>query len=397
MTESPAKKPSTKIETNHYSLMAARFWHGMPMGTLAKLFAMGKYRNVGPLQWPMVGTAWMCALFNTTFGAVQRARFGKKIEATSIEQPPLFILGHWRSGTTLLHEYLSLDESHTSPTTYECFAPVHCLATKSFIPKLKFLLPSKRPMDNMATGWDRPQEDEFALMSMGLPSPYRQIAFPNNSPVDLEYLDFVGVSAEDRRRWQEMLLWFFKLVAFRGENKRIVVKTPEHLGRAAVLQEMFPEARFVHIVRDPYKVFPSTVKLWKTLYKFQAYQTPKHEGLEEYVFHCFERMYRQFEQDRALIDPSRFHELRYEDLVADPAGEIETLYAKLNLGDFDRVRPKLDEYLQANKDYQTNKFEMDETLRAEIDRRWGHWMRPYGYCGESGKVVDTAGTLWVGP
>ena len=397
MPSLPAQKPSIKVETNHYSLLAARFWHGMPMGTLVKLFRMGKYRNVGPLQWPMVGTAWFCSVINSTFGAVQRIRYGKNIEAVTIDEPPLFILGHWRSGTTLLHEYLSLDDAHTSPTTYECFAPAHCLVTKSFIPKLRFLLPDKRPMDNMATGWVRPQEDEFALMSMGMPSPYRQIAFPNNPPVDLEYLDFVGVSGEDRRRWQEMLLWFFKLVTFRSENKRIVVKTPEHLGRVAVLQAMFPEARFVHIVRDPYKVFPSTIKLWKTLYKIQAYQTPTHEGLEEYVFSCFERMYRQFEQDRRLIDPSRFHEVRYEDLVADPTGELESLYARLNLGDFDGVRPKLEEYLQANKDYQTNRFAMDESLRAEIDRRWGPWMRPYGYCAESDKVVDTAGTLWLGP
>jgi omega-hydroxy-beta-dihydromenaquinone-9 sulfotransferase len=219
-------------------------------------------------------------------------------------------------------------------------------------------------------------------MNLGQPSPYRQIAFPNDPPVDLEYLDFVGVSEEDRRRWQNTLRWFFKSVAFRSPNKRIVLKSPEHLGRVAVLQEMFPDARFVHIVRDPYKVFPSTVKLWKSLYKFQAYQTPKHEGLEEYVFNCFERMYRQFEQDRGLVDSNRFHEIRYEDLVADPTGELETLYAKLNLGDFERVRAKLNVYLQENKDYQTNKFQIDEALRSEIDRRWGHWMRPYGYCAE---------------
>ncbi len=386
MMDPSLKKPSGKVETNHYPLMAARFWHGMPMSTLAQLFASGKYRNVGLLQWPMVGTAWLCSLINSTFGAVQRARYGKKIEGVKIGEPPLFILGHWRSGTTLLHEYLSLDDAHTSPTTYECFAPAHCLVTKSFIPKLRFLLPDKRPMDNMATGWDRPQEDEFAIMNAGLPSPYRQIAFPNNPPVDLDYLDFVGVSAEDRQRWQATLLWFFKMVAYRSPDKRIILKSPEHLGRIGLLQEMFPNARFVHIVRDPYKVFPSTIKLWKTLYKFQAFQTPKHEGLDEYVFTCFERMYRQFERDRNLVDPGRFHEVRYEDLVEDPTGELEAIYAKLNLGDFDCVRTRLEEYLRANKDYQTNSFQLGESIRSEIDCRWGHWMRPYGYCAEPAAV-----------
>lgn len=352
----------------------------MPMPVLSQLFAMGKYRNVGLLQWPMVGSSWFAAVVNSMLAASQRKRHGQQIEATKITVPPLFIVGHWRSGTTLLHEYLSLDETHTCPTTYECFAPSHAIVSERWVTKLKFLLPKKRPMDNMAAGWDRPQEDEFALMNLGLPSPYRQIAFPNNPPVDLEYLDFVGVPAEDRERWQKALTWFFQMVTLRRPDKRLVLKSPEHLGRMGVLQAMFPGSQFVHIVRDPYKVFPSTVKLWKSLYKFQAYQTAKHVGLEEYVYTCFERMYRQFEKDRQAIDPSRLHEIRYEDLVADPAGQLQALYAQLNLGDFDRVRPKLDEYLRETRDYQTNKFQLDEEVRAEIDRRWGHWMRPYGYC-----------------
>lgn len=381
MSDSAPKKSSTAVETNAYSLLAARFWHGMPMGPLAEIFRMGKYRNVGLLQWPMVGSAWFAGVMNSSLGAIQRKRYAERIAATQIEQPPLFIVGHWRSGTTLLHEYLSLDEAHTSPNTFECFAPSHCVISEWLFSRCKFLLPRKRPMDNMPTGWDRPQEDEFALMNLGLPSPYRQIAFPNNPPVDMEYLNFEGVSADDRRRWQEALRYFFQIIAMRRPGKRIVVKTPQHLGRLRVLQEMFPEARFVHIVRDPYKVFPSTMKLWKSLYKFQSFQMAKCEGLEEYVFQCFERLYSQFERDRANIDPNRLYEIRYEDLVANPAESLESLYAKLELGDFDRMRAPLATYLEANKDYKTNRFQqLEEPLREEIDRRWGRWMRAYGYC-----------------
>lgn len=396
MPENSTKKPSAKVETNRYSLMAARFWHGMPISALAQVFRLGKYRNVGLLQWPMVGSAWFVAVINSMMAASQRKRHGQEIAETPITVPPLFIVGHWRSGTTLLHEYLSLDDAHTYPTTYECFAPSHAMVSEWWVTKLRFLLPKKRPMDNMAAGWERPQEDEFALMNLGLPSPYRQIAFPNNPPIDLEYLDFVGASAEDLERWKATLHRFFQMVTLRRPDKRLVLKSPEHLGRMAVLQEMYPEAKFIHIVRDPYKVFPSTVKLWKALYKFQSFQTLNHE-MDEYVYGCFERMYRQFELDRKLVDPSRLHEVRYEDLVADPAGELETIYSRLGLGDFNRLRPKVDEYLQANRDYQTNKFQLDSRVRAEIDRRWGPWMGRYGYCGQSDKLIDTAGTVWVGP
>jgi hypothetical protein len=160
-----------------------------------------------------------------------------------------------------------------------------------------------------------------------------------------------------------------------------VLKSPTHLGRVSVLNEMFPDAKFIHIVRNPYKVYPSTVKLWKSLHKFQAFQFPKHHGLEEYVYSCFERMYRQFEIDRAQLSANRMHEIRYEDLVADPVGQIERIYQFLGMSEFDRVLPKLQEYLSANKDYQTNKFSLDDATREEIDRRWGQWMRRHGYCG----------------
>ena len=48
-------------------------------------------------------------------------------------------------------------------------------------------------MDHVKTGFDRPQEDEFALCMLGQPSPYTAIAFPNNPPRDHAYLDLEGV------------------------------------------------------------------------------------------------------------------------------------------------------------------------------------------------------------
>ena len=49
----------------------------------------------------------------------------------------------------------------------------------------------------MPTGWDRPQEDEFALCSMGAPSPYFKMAFPNEGAQDEEYMDFDGVALRE--------------------------------------------------------------------------------------------------------------------------------------------------------------------------------------------------------
>src|SRR5260370_1490786 len=117
---------------------------------------------------------------HTVLRYLQTALYGRRIARTVIREAPLFIIGHWRTGTTFLHELLILDERHTYPNTYACLQPNPFLLTERFFTRwLGFLMPSRRPMDNMPARWTHPQEDEFALCMMGLPSPYLTISFPN--------------------------------------------------------------------------------------------------------------------------------------------------------------------------------------------------------------------------
>jgi hypothetical protein len=369
---------SKPVEVNPYHFWAARFWHGMLLGSWIQLLRRNRAR-ISITRIPLACTVTCGAVLNSLLRPVQEFFYRRYLDRTQIKDAPIFIIGHWRSGTTLLHELLVLDQRYTFPTTYECLAPNHFLISAWFMTKLKFLIPERRPMDNMVTGWDRPQEDEFALCNMGLPSPYLTMAFPNEPPRDTEYLTLEGLSREELDRWKAGLEWFLKRVTFR-DPKRIILKSPPHTGRIRTLLELFPDARFVHIVRDPYPLFGSTIKLWKTLYKFQALQEPKHEGLEEYVFSCFEKMYDRFERDRTLVDPSRFFEVRYEDLVDNPIQQMRSLYEHLGLGEFDLALPKLQAYFEDKQDYRTSTYQIADDLRDKIDRRWGPYMRKYGYC-----------------
>ena len=56
------------------------------------------------------------------------------------------------------------------------------------------------------------------------------------------------------------------------------------------------------------------------------------------------------------------------------------LYEQLGLGGFEVVRPRIEEYLAANRGYQTNRYpSLAPELRAEITRRWGKVIEQYGY------------------
>lgn len=377
MAQDAQSKPKL-VEVNPYHFWVARFWHGMLLGSWIALVRRNGVR-ISITRWPLAFTITCATILNSLLRPLQEYLYRRYLDRIQIKDAPIFIIGHWRSGTTLLHELMVLDARYTFPTTYECLAPNHALMSAWLVTKFKFLLPERRPMDNMVAGWDRPQEDEFALCNMGLPSPYLTMAFPNEPPQYPEYLTLEGLSEPELSRWKAGLEWFLKRVTLR-DPKRIILKSPPHTGRIKTLLELFPDARFVHIVRDPYALYGSTVKLWKTLYKFQAVQEPNYEGLDEYVFSCFEKMYACFERDRALIDPSRFFEVRYEDLVRNPIQQMRNLYEHLGLGEFETALPKLQAYFKDTGDYRTGTYQIPDSLRDEIDRRWGPYMRRYGYC-----------------
>lgn len=356
-----------------------RFWNGMTSIELMRLLCRYRFR-IAPRRIGMAAICGGISVLNQGLRAACRMKYGRQIRDIEIAEDPLFIVGHWRSGTTMLHEMLIKDERFTYATTYDVFAAPHFLSFAGMLKSMVgWTLPKKRPMDNMATGWDYPQEDEFALAVLGAGSPYTSlIAFPNSPPKDLDFLDLHNVSESERNHWKSVFVDFLKCLTVR-EQKRIVLKSPTHTARVRTLLELFPKAQFLHITRDPYTIFPSSMHLWRRLGRVHGFQVPRNEHLQERVLTMFEKMYESFEADKSLLGQGQYHQLRYEDLVADPVGQIRGAYEILSLGGFDRIEPGLQSYVEKTKGYRPNKYEIDDELRAEIARRWAIYFDTYGY------------------
>ncbi|SOJ55995.1 hypothetical protein MSIMFB_03472 [Mycobacterium simulans] len=367
-----------KASTSRFAwLQSAPLWIGCGFSAWTRLLIRHRFA-VHWSRWHFAVFYTFLSIVNSFLGLWQKILFGRRVANTVIADPPIFIVGHWRTGTTLLHELLVLDDRHTGPTGYECIAPHHFLLTEWLAPYIGFLVPKHRPMDNMDLSLQHPQEDEFVWCMLGQPSPYLTIAFPNRPPQYERYRNLEQVTSGELEAWKRTLFRFVQQVYFR-RCKTVVLKNPMHSCRIKVLLDIFPQARFIHIVRDPYVVYPSTIHLYKSFARIHGLQRPTFEGLDEQVVSTYVDLYRKLDEGRQLVDPSRFHELHYEDLIADPEGELRKLYDHLELGGFEHYLPRLRQYLADHVDYKTNTYAQSAEQRAIVDEHWGEVMERYGY------------------
>ena len=368
------------LKRKRYAGWALYFWHGMRTRAWLNLLRRNRFRTTLTCL-PNVISVSVFAPLNSLLYRLQELVFARRLRGYELQEPPVFVIGHWRAGTTYVHDLLACDPELGAPTTYQCFFPSHFLLTGP-LARFWFNLfqPKTRPQDNVAVGFDRPQEEEFALCNLGLGSIYMTWALPHQGPVDLDYLSLRDLSPAERRNWIETFLWFLRRVAYR-QKKRLVLKTPQHTARLRLLIELFPDARFIYIARNPLTLFPSTMRLWKSMNSIQGLENPPRDDpwLEPFLIDLFMDLFRYYEEDRALIPENQLIEIAYEDLVADPKAELRRVYKHLDLGDFARAEAAVDGYLSRTRDYQTNAYELPAEKRALILERWAPYIERFGY------------------
>lgn len=328
---------------------------------------------------PMMATVTMTSALNSVSAAIESVLYRGKVAQTEIEHPPIFILGHWRSGTTLLHNLMTLDPELTYPNLYQVMNPFTFLTTERMVkPLTAWVLPKTRPMDNMATGWEMPQEDEMALLLMTLISPYLMLAHQGDRSKYGRFFDLKDLTPRELRLWKDSFLTFMKKLTLR-RNKPIVLKSPSHTYRIPVLLEMFPNAKFVYIHRDPYAVYSSGMHLRRTLFAENGLGGPVYEGLEEDVFQTYSHCFETYESTKDLIPAGNLHEVRFEDLEVDPLGQMQRVYESLDIPSWHLLEPEIRKQLPELTQYKKNKFSMDEALMRRIYSQWKPSFDKYGY------------------
>jgi hypothetical protein len=233
-------------------------------------------------------------------------------------------------------------------------------------------------MDNMAIAAKAPHEDEFALAALSAVSPYMRVLFPASGDNGFAALDPLGLKKEDLDRWKAAFLLFFQKLTF-SKRRRIIFKSPPHLGRVRLLLELFPEAKFIHIHRNPYEVYLSMQHLWQAGFSLSHLQVPDPEAVEEVILSWYTELYALYERDRGLIPAGALAEVRYEDLVSNPQEVLAKIYSSLALPGFEEFWQRVAPYIESQKNYRRNRYTPDPATLEKVRRRWGPTYERYGY------------------
>ncbi len=368
-TANPTVKPEpARAETQPKKQGHFCIFHGLTLGNWVRLLA-----SRPPLHWtrlPRLASITLFSVVNSLEQFLENLVFGGRIKRQTIEHPPIFIIGHWRSGTTLLHNLMSLDPQFTYPNLYQVIFPGSFLLTERIATKLtSWGVPKTRPVDNLPAGWNMTQEDEVALLAMTQMSPYLMLAHQRDSRKYSRFFDLTELTPKERRRWQDSFLYFLKKLTIR-DNKPIVLKSPPHTYRIPILLEMFPDAKFIFIHRDPYAVYKSSIHLRKTLFAENGLGKQCLEGMEENMMDVYTKLFEAYENTKHLIPDGHLHEVRFGDLETDPLEQMRQIYEKLDLPGWANVEPAIEAEVPTLTAYKKNTYNMDEPLMRKIYARW---------------------------
>lgn len=353
---------------------------GISAGDWWRLLRANRFA-VDMAYWHRAAFVTLVSLLNSYYRWREERAYGSLVDQVAITHPPLFVLGHWRSGTTHLHNLLALDSDNFAyANTYQVINPHTWLLTEQTNSRrFAFLVPKKRPMDNMALSFAAPQEDEFATLLSCFRSVYLGVTFPRHEADYRRYLAFHDVPASEVAEWKASFLRFARKLTLKY-GRALVLKSPPHTARIRLLLEMFPQARFVHIHRDPYTVFRSTQHYFNTALWYTCLQRPNLDDVDRGILERYRVMYDSFFECRELIPSQNYHEVCFEDLERQPVAEMRRLYARLGLPGFERLEPRLRSYLASLGGYRKNDYaELPERLRQAVASCWRRSFETWSY------------------
>lgn len=325
---------------------------------------------------------WAAFLGRLPWSAYEALRWGRAIREHRLSKPPIFLIGHWRSGTTHLHNLLSRDPQFGFMDFGETAMPWDMIGPKVTFGRdiIRKILPATRGYDNVRLALEEPQEEEMALGNLNPLCYYNIYYFPRHSDdYSRRALFFQGVGQAEREAFERAYAFLVRKVSFVKGGRQLLFKNPASTVRIPLLKRLFPEAKFVHIVRNPYPVYRSSIGKFPRLYNAFAWQDFQDIDTHRLTIDIYEELMRRYLIDRQTLSDRDLCETSYEAITADPLGEISRIYTTLGIDNREEGLEHIGRYVDSIRDYEPNVHRLGRARVEEIQTRWRFSFEHWGY------------------
>jgi hypothetical protein len=351
---------------------------GSNLATLVRVLT--ESGGVEPASLPQAAIALGATLGRWPFTTIERAAVSARLRRAGSMPAPIFILGHWRSGTTHLYNVLAKgDFGVVSPLA--AGMPWDLLGLVRLVrPLLERSLPEHRYIDRIPVNPDSPQEDEVAIANMSPLSFYHAIYFPRRFERNFDrgvFLD--GCGASEIRAWERVFTHLMGKLWLDQGRRPLLIKNPVYTARIAHLRHLYPLARFIHVHRNPFEVFVSMRNFFAKLFEQFALQPYDQVDVDAVILRTYTRMMRRYLAESADLPPGALAELGYAELVQDPLAALGRIYDTLGLPGFATARPRFEAYLASVRTYRKNCYDYPEDVMAKVQTHWAPFLDHWGY------------------
>jgi hypothetical protein len=318
---------------------------------------------------------------------VERLRFGSPSDLgdrgmQEEHTSPIFIVGHWQAGHSLMHHLLLTDPQFASVNLLHSVLPASFRTLKA--PITWFLnrkLPKTRGVDSLPLGMQAPQGDDFMLAGLTDLSLYYGYVFPQSYDKVLKRaLLFEDVLEAQISDWMNIYKRALGKVAATQPGKRLVSRNASNTTRIPQILQMYPHARFIHMYRNPWNVFAAQESRLQALTGRWCLQTPDAQQFQESTLNFFVRMMEKFYADCHRIPDGHLIEVRYEDLQAEPVETMQQVYKTLNLGDIDdQGVDRLRHTAAQVGELAGHKQSVPPQLNEIVAKRWSEMIKRWNY------------------
>lgn len=325
----------------------------------------------------ILGMSLLVSMMGTPIRWWESWRYRSRLNKIQIKAP-IFILGFPRSGTTHLMYVLARDPAFQYCQTWMAMGPGIMLTFGTIMRKIAtWVLPSRRPMDGMPMAADLPVEEEFALGNMTIASMVHGMYLP--SMIEKWFAKTVFLQdSKIKKQWKKAHQMLLRKLTLLQPDKTLLNKSPFDTARIDAILECYPDARFIHIARDPRRVYASNRNLYRDVLPHIALQDWDNKIIDQFIRQSYPSIYQRYVDTKSRLAPSQLIEIHHEDFIRTPVAVVQRIYAWLDIPDV-HSRMVLYNDLKLPTSYQNNPYTLSAIEERNIEAEWEIGFRLFGY------------------